>query len=291
MESNLFAKTFGTNSIDYLNTPIYDQFYQSEQPPYQTTQSVYQTTQSVYQTEQSNKASKGCFIKVKPFPSEYKELVMRNVLDNGNTSRYFSGNLSLNFSSEQGFELPLTNSWLDKLRDNEYIKYHNARQIRFVIKNNMIIGLRCKDDINYWTTEEKMMIQQLIDIASRHYKSSELSGSSYSQIYGPNYIPSSNSSYVYPSYTYVQQPISKYDGEIDVIETNFFLDKILKSIENDSEFSKLKKYSQKLKGKDGFKIILNILKQYMKLKKTNWNDIRDSVYDVKYFIRDKLLKK
>ena len=273
MESNLLAKTLGTDTnIGFLDTSIYNPYGQPNilQP---------NTLQNTLKSNNKLHISRGCFIKVIPFSSEYKELVMRYVIDNGNTPRYFSGNLSLNFFEEQGFNLPLTNAWLDNLRDNQNIKYHNDRHIIFVNKNNMIIGLRCKDNINYWTSDEKAKIQQLVDIASSYYK---MKGKN-DNYYSPSTYISEKS-----KYDFIPPPTTKYDGEIDVEETNYFLDKILKSIENDSDFSKIKKFTKKLKSKDGFKIIFNILKQYMKLKQITWYDIREKAYDVKLFIRDKL---
>jgi len=283
MASNLLAQTLG--NIDFgFDTSIYNPYYERADniinnvlPNKLGYPAVYSKPKIV---EEKINISRGCFIKVNPFSCEYKELVMRNVIDNGNSSRYFSGGLSLNFSKEQGFDLILSNSWLDKLKDNQYIGSHYARHVIFVERNNMVIGLRCKDNINYWTNEEKMKLQQLINIASAHYK-----GKNTAIVDKPNYIPGTS------NYDFIPKPTTKYDDEIDVTETNFFLDKMIKSIENDSEFSKIKKYSKKLKSVDGFKIILNILKQYMKVKKTTWYDIRDSVYDVKYFIRDKLASK
>jgi hypothetical protein len=273
MESNLLAKTLGTDTnIGFLNTSIYN--------PFETTQINNYSLPPINQVVKTKiNISRGCFIKVNPFSVEYKELVMRYVIDTGNTYRYFAGNLSLNFFKEQGFDLPLTNSWLAEITEN--IKHHTARHIIFVQKNNMIIGLRCKDNINYWTSEEKFKIQQLVDIASGFYK---MKGK-YELPSTPNYIPGGS------TYNLLPAPTTKYDNEIDAEETNYFLDKILKSIEYDSEFSKIKKFTKKLKSKDGFKIIFNILKQYMKLKQITWYDIREKAYDVKYFIRDTLLKK
>ena len=158
MESNLLAKTLGTDTNGFLDTSIYNPYPQSNYslPP------INQLVKTKLHI------NKGCFIKVTPFSVEYKELVMRYVIDTGNTYRYFAGNLSLNFFKEQGFDLPLTNSWLAEIKEN--ITYHTGRHILFVQKNNMIIGLRCKDNINYWTSEEKFKIQQLVNIASAFYK-------------------------------------------------------------------------------------------------------------------------
>jgi hypothetical protein len=63
-------------------------------------------------------------------------------------------NLQTNNSAEGGFELPMTQEWLAILFMNPYVKYHAARQLRFIEQNNQIIGLRCKDNIPYFTQLE-----------------------------------------------------------------------------------------------------------------------------------------
>ncbi len=97
-------------------------------------------------------------IKCIPFHISLKEYVISKVLLN---------NLKLkqNFSFEGGFELPLTNDWLnyEKLNNKHLLKYHNSRQVRFVIDNDYIIGLRLKDNINYMSDDELNEIITLIN--------------------------------------------------------------------------------------------------------------------------------
>lgn len=98
-----------------------------------------------------------------PFNSIYKNQVIQTVIQ----SRIIP-NLSINFSDEGGFELPLTNYWYNvNLCNKEYLVYHNARQIRFVYQGNMIVGLRLKDGINYMTYDEMFQIKTAVDNVSR----------------------------------------------------------------------------------------------------------------------------
>ena len=74
--------------------------------------------------------------------------------------------LEINYSCERGFELPLTNDWVNILSFNpnyDLLKYHNMRQLRFIERNDMVIGLRCKDDIPYWTIKELDQLKELIN--------------------------------------------------------------------------------------------------------------------------------
>ena len=73
--------------------------------------------------------------------------------------------LEINYSYERGFELPLTNDWVNILNPKYYdlLKYHNMRQLRFIERNDTVIGLRYKDDIPYWTTKELDQLQELIN--------------------------------------------------------------------------------------------------------------------------------
>ena len=90
-----------------------------------------------------------------PFHISLKEFVSDKVLINNILLRK-------NYSYEGGFELPLTLEWINcqNLNNKDLLKYHNARQLRFVIDNDMVIGLRLKDNINYMTDNE---INKIID--------------------------------------------------------------------------------------------------------------------------------
>lgn len=227
-----------------------------------------------YATPSSNKYTNGCYIGVKPFPSIYKELVMNRVISIGNHPRLLPG-LSPNFSDELGFELPLTPEWRNKLRDTD-IQYHSSRQLRFVEGGGVVIGLRCKDNISYWTHEELHKLQMIINKESKEFPSKQ------SKLYNPP------SSYNLPV-VIKQREVENDDEMEDTI--NFFLDKIIDTIKLNEDFKKLNRYIKRLEGKEGPKIIKTILKLYVKKNKVQWNTLQNNVYDVKEFIRDSLLKK
>ena len=75
--------------------------------------------------------------------------------------------LTYNYSAEGGLELPKTNEWVNLLDNhpdkNKRIlhKYQSTRQLRFINKNNYIIGATCKDSINHFTDDE---LNEIIDI-------------------------------------------------------------------------------------------------------------------------------
>ena len=95
----------------------------------------------------------------KPFNSILKKQVIENVLLNCNLE-----NLTQNYSCEGGFELPLTDDWISSdLKNKHLLKYHNARQLRFIEENDNIIGIRLKDDINYMTESELLQIKECIE--------------------------------------------------------------------------------------------------------------------------------
>ncbi len=84
-----------------------------------------------------------------PFHISLRDNVIKIILENNKDLRE-------NKSYEKGFEMPLTLDWISckKLKNSHLLKYHSARQIRFVIDDDIIIGLRLKDDINYMTNKE-----------------------------------------------------------------------------------------------------------------------------------------
>ena len=72
-------------------------------------------------------------------------------------------NISENFSAEGGFELPITAIWLNTLKNNTtFVNYHNARQLRFITDNGNLIGLRFKDNIISWSSEEINLITDIM---------------------------------------------------------------------------------------------------------------------------------
>lgn len=73
--------------------------------------------------------------------------------------------ISKNYSAEEGFELPWTEEWLSRNfnHKNLALKYHNARQLRFIDDGNVITGLRFKDGCNYWSNDELSILYQAIE--------------------------------------------------------------------------------------------------------------------------------
>jgi hypothetical protein len=57
--------------------------------------------------------------------------------------------------------------------------------------------------------------------------------------------------------------------------TNYYLEKTINWIETDKKFRNLKKYLKNLKSKDGYQIIYNLLRIYVKNGRANWYDLRD----------------
>ena len=70
----------------------------------------------------------------------------------------------VNHSYEFGIEFDLTSDWIDILcKDpigSQYLKYHNARQLRFVAENGYIVAMRSKDCMPYFTKEELRVVQE-----------------------------------------------------------------------------------------------------------------------------------
>jgi hypothetical protein len=96
-----------------------------------------------------------------PFPAHLRESIMQSVIHRGEMN-----GLTANWSAERGFDLPLTAEWrgiIQGTRHFDLMPYHRTRQLRFKQKNDMIIGLRCKDDIPYWSLEELQKIKTLCD--------------------------------------------------------------------------------------------------------------------------------
>ena len=91
---------------------------------------------------------------MKTFPSDMKEKLANSICSN-----HTDKTIRPNYSHELGIELPLTYEWTLACANNPYIKYHNARQLRFIHKDERIIGMRSKDGIPYFTEEELVIIK------------------------------------------------------------------------------------------------------------------------------------
>ena len=101
-------------------------------------------------------------ITIKNFPSNNKETILAKCMELKDNYDLLI-DLEINYSCERGFELPLTQDWVYILKPYDLLKYHNMRQLRFIERDEMVIGLRYKDDIPYWTNQELEQLAKLID--------------------------------------------------------------------------------------------------------------------------------
>ena len=96
------------------------------------------------------------------------------------------------------------------------------------------------------------------------------------------FLPPSN----IPS-TILYQDVNK-DKNLRNSMTLFYLNKTIKWINKYNKFKNLKHLLNKLESKSGYKIIYNILRQYVKKNIINWYDLKQNYSDVKIFIKNKL---
>jgi hypothetical protein len=87
--------------------------------------------------------------------------------------------------------------------------------------------------------------------------------------------------------TYQYQNINK-DMNLRKDVTKFFQRKILKWIDNYSEFSHLKSQKKHLESIEGQMHIYNLLRKFIKRSKINWYDLRDNYTLVKEYLAKKL---
>ncbi len=72
--------------------------------------------------------------------------------------------------------------------------------------------------------------------------------------------------------------------------TEFFYKKVLKWVSKYPEFKHLKKYSKKLESAEGFEIVYQLIRHFIKSYNINWYDLRDYYVIFKDFLRVKLLE-
>jgi hypothetical protein len=108
----------------------------------------------------------------KKIPSNQKDKLINEVININEQSKIFDC-LSICNSYEMGFVLPLTDKIKNLIRVenvNYYnlLKYHGSRSFRFTHERDteeFIIGIRCKDELRYWTPNEKNKLLNLIENA------------------------------------------------------------------------------------------------------------------------------
>jgi hypothetical protein len=108
-----------------------------------------------------------------PFPDSIKEEVCKKVFEKirelGITSLY---DMTYNYSSEGGFELPKTTEWNEYLnQQSQYTRnihvYQSSRQLRFSTDNkNNINGAYCKDGLNIFTDYELDSILNIVNVVN-----------------------------------------------------------------------------------------------------------------------------
>ena len=79
--------------------------------------------------------------------------------------------------------------------------------------------------------------------------------------------------------TLTYQNVNK-DPELRKNMTEFFLNKSIKWVTTDKSFKHLKKILHLLKSKDGYKIIYNILRNYINQNEANWYDLKQVHYEI-----------
>jgi hypothetical protein len=88
--------------------------------------------------------------------------------------------------------------------------------------------------------------------------------------------------------TITYQDVNK-DPELRKMMTIFFLNKSIKWINKYKEFTNAKKILPLLKSKDGYNLVYNLLRKYVKQNNINWYDLKENYSIVKDFLRYKYL--
>jgi hypothetical protein len=110
----------------------------------------------------------------KSFHNSFKEEIYKKIIEEIKELKIISlFDLSYNYSSEGGFELPKTLEWCEYLNNhpNKYIRgihnYQSTRQLIFdVDPNNNIFGMHCKDGINIFTDRELDLITFIVNLVN-----------------------------------------------------------------------------------------------------------------------------
>tara|TARA_B100000524_G_scaffold322707_1_gene204221 strand:+ start:351 stop:692 length:342 start_codon:yes stop_codon:yes gene_type:complete len=90
--------------------------------------------------------------------------------------------------------------------------------------------------------------------------------------------------------TYYEYIDVNKDKNLRKLVTTFFHKKVIKWTNQYSEFSHLKKHINKLKSSDGYSLIYNLIRKFVKDYNINWYDIRDNYPTFKDFLRIQIPK-
>jgi hypothetical protein len=88
-------------------------------------------------------------------------------------------------------------------------------------------------------------------------------------------------------HVYEYQDVNK-DVNLRKSVTDYFQEKILKWIDNESEFSQYKSKKSFLQSDDGYMHIYHLLRHFIKKSKINWYDLRDNHKIIKHYFSKKL---
>jgi hypothetical protein len=103
----------------------------------------------------------------KTFDEKYKHEIVDQLIESCNIH-----GMQSDPSFEGGINLPLTPSWYQlksTLKNGKYIDYHDSRQFRFISQYGKVSGMRCKDEINYFTDEEIDKIKKCMETILSKY--------------------------------------------------------------------------------------------------------------------------
>lgn len=109
----------------------------------------------------------------KSFNENQKEEIVKKVIEEINKQNTNPENnirsISECSSYEKGFIMELTNVikeavMIENPEYSKYLKYHSMRSFRFIIQEEQVVGLRCKDNLRFWTTSEKMLLKKYVDL-------------------------------------------------------------------------------------------------------------------------------
>jgi len=109
-------------------------------------------------------------VEVNAFDESCKDAIIKRVIELSSKNTILD-EMTTNYSAEGGFELPLTSEWHDAIRTQnrnayQYIDYHNSREFRFNYGSHQINKLYTKNGMKWWTTEEKKLFREVINMAS-----------------------------------------------------------------------------------------------------------------------------
>jgi hypothetical protein len=112
------------------------------------------------------------YVKFEPFPESHRSMITDSVLQMAKYDPLFK-DLTQCFSHEGGFVLPKTPEWVEILSTHKDAQtrslwsYQPGRQLRFILEQDQIVGVRCKDDVFHFTDEELDGMVRLIHLAKQ----------------------------------------------------------------------------------------------------------------------------